>query len=160
MWSVRFFHSCQLTHCVICSQRYISPEIDEIHKFIKRRALESTVYAWFVQLYQTLVFNLFSIFGLIKMATQKFYVEILLIRIRPYKVTPQQIMIWTVWIWTWFGCEEHLGTTSFLCLAIKSSSWLTRKEGGRAATPPTCKEAWNAQNLESELNSRAALEGL
>ena len=83
MWSVRFFHSCQLTHCVICSQRYISLEIDEIHKFIKRRALENTVYAWFVQLYQTLVFNLFSIFGLIKMATQKFYVEILLIRIRP-----------------------------------------------------------------------------
>jgi hypothetical protein len=30
---------------------------------------------------------------------------------------------------------EHLGMTSRLCLAIKSRSWLTRKEGGRAETP-------------------------
>merc|ERR1712115_743330 len=37
---------------------------------------------------------------------------------------------------SWLGWLEHLGTTSFLCLAIKSSSWFTRKEGGKAATPP------------------------
>ena len=37
---------------------------------------------------------------------------------------------------SWFGWELHLGTTSLLCLAIKSRSWLTRKEGGRAWTPP------------------------
>ena len=33
---------------------------------------------------------------------------------------------------TWFACIEHLGTTSLLWLAIRSSSWFTRKDGGRA----------------------------
>ena len=136
MWSVRFFHSCQLTHCVICSQRYLSLEIDEIHKLIKRRALENTVYAWFVQLYQTLVFNLFSIFGLIKMATQKFYVEILLIRIRPCP-SPK---------WphskSWFGefeFEPGLGVRSTWA-PPPSSAWPSSQAAGwpgrRAARQP------------------------
>lgn len=37
---------------------------------------------------------------------------------------------------SWFICTEHLGITSLLCRDIKSKSWFTRKEGGRAATPP------------------------
>lgn len=37
---------------------------------------------------------------------------------------------------SWLMCTEHLGITSLLCLDIKSRSWLTRNEGGRAATPP------------------------
>lgn len=31
---------------------------------------------------------------------------------------------------------EHLGMTSLRCLDMRSSSWLTRKEGGSADTPP------------------------
>ena len=37
---------------------------------------------------------------------------------------------------TWLWCVEHFGITSRLCLAIKSSNWLTRNDGGRAWTPP------------------------
>lgn len=34
------------------------------------------------------------------------------------------------------GWELHWGITSLLCRAIKSSSWLTRNDGGKACTPP------------------------
>ena len=37
---------------------------------------------------------------------------------------------------SWLGWEEHLGTTSLRWRAIRSRSWLTRKEGGRFWTPP------------------------
>ena len=37
---------------------------------------------------------------------------------------------------TWLMCTEHLGMTSLLCRDMRSSSWLTRNEGGRALTPP------------------------
>lgn len=37
---------------------------------------------------------------------------------------------------TWLKCTEHFGTTSLLWLAIRSNNWLTRNDGGRAATPP------------------------
>ena len=37
---------------------------------------------------------------------------------------------------TWLMCTEHFGMTSLLCRDIRSSSWLTRNEGGRAFTPP------------------------
>jgi hypothetical protein len=37
---------------------------------------------------------------------------------------------------TWLRWTEHLGTTSRRCDAIRSRSWLTRKEGGKAGTPP------------------------
>ena len=37
---------------------------------------------------------------------------------------------------SWAGWEPHFGTTSLRWRAIRSSSWLTRKEGGRCDTPP------------------------
>ena len=37
---------------------------------------------------------------------------------------------------SWLGWEEHLGTTSLRWRAIRSRSWLTRKEGGSEVTPP------------------------
>lgn len=37
---------------------------------------------------------------------------------------------------SWLMWTEHLGMTSLLCLDIKSKSWLTRKDGGKAETPP------------------------
>lgn len=37
---------------------------------------------------------------------------------------------------TWFMCTEHFGMTSLRCRDIRSNSWLTRNEGGRALTPP------------------------
>ena len=39
-------------------------------------------------------------------------------------------------LFTWVWWVEHFGITSRLCLAIRSKSWLTRKEGGKAETPP------------------------
>ena len=37
---------------------------------------------------------------------------------------------------TWLWWVEHFGMTSRRCRAIRSSNWFTRKEGGRAWTPP------------------------
>lgn len=37
---------------------------------------------------------------------------------------------------SWLIWTEHFGITSLRCLDIKSSSWLTRKDGGKADTPP------------------------
>lgn len=37
---------------------------------------------------------------------------------------------------SWLIWTEHFGMTSRLCLDIRSSSWLTRKDGGKADTPP------------------------
>jgi len=37
---------------------------------------------------------------------------------------------------SWAGCVEHFGITSLLWEDIRSSSWLTRKLGGRVTTPP------------------------
>ena len=39
-------------------------------------------------------------------------------------------------LFTWVWWVEHFGITSRLCLAIRSKSWLTRKEGGKHTTPP------------------------
>ena len=37
---------------------------------------------------------------------------------------------------SWVMWTEHLGMTSRRCLDIKSNNWLTRKDGGKADTPP------------------------
>lgn len=37
---------------------------------------------------------------------------------------------------SWLMCTEHFGMTSLLCLDIRSKSWLTKNEGGKAETPP------------------------
>lgn len=37
---------------------------------------------------------------------------------------------------SWLMWTEHFGITSRLCLDIKSNSWFTKNDGGRAWTPP------------------------
>lgn len=54
----------------------------------------------------------------------------------PSETKEIDLKVFLILLFTWVWWVEHFGITSRLCLAIRSKSWLTRKEGGKHTTPP------------------------